>query len=122
MNKMLRAAHASAVCVVAAGFVGLGTFSAAAEPDPTPVPGGPNAPTHGSLVDQPGDDGNSGSGYLPTGEGAECENGWVECGSYNNPAESDLGAANQDDGGWVDAPSGVGGECENEGVVCSDVA
>lgn len=123
MGNFQRLAHAGAICVVAAGL-GIGAGVATAYPSPSPhppTPGGPNAPTHGSLVDQPSADGNSGSGYLPHAEGAQCQNSWVVCGGYNNPPHSNLGPSRRDQGGWVNSPMGTGMECQNPGVVCTDV-
>jgi len=55
-------------------------LGAAAAPAPQPpIPGTANAPSRGSLVDQPGNDGNSGWGYLPGGAGAQRQNPGVVC-------------------------------------------
>ncbi len=122
MNSFTRLVVAPAAGVLAAAFVGFGAAVASADPSPAPpVPGAPNSPSHGSLVDQPGDDGNSGWGYLPGGAGAQCENAWVVCGSDNNPPASNITPGHDDDNGWVSAPGQTGADCENPGVTCTDV-
>lgn len=113
---------APAACIAAAHiWLGAAAASAAAPSPQPPIPGTANAPSHGSLVDQPGNDGNSGWGYLPGGAGAQCQNSWVVCGSANNAPRSHLNPENYDAGGWVSAPGQTGAVCQNPGVVCTNV-
>ncbi len=108
---------APAMTALAAVNIWLGAATASAGPiAPTPnppIPGSANAPSRGSMANQPGNDGNTGWGFLPGGAGAQCQNRWVVCGGTYNPPSSSLAPENYDAGGFVSAPGQTGVVCQN---------